>query len=59
VITVSVVAAPSSAACPRGPCPGRRMSPLQVGCSRAIMPERAWSMGTRAARSPHVDLEHP
>jgi hypothetical protein len=20
---------------------------------------RAWSMGTRAARSPHVDLEHP
>ena len=20
---------------------------------------RAWTMGTRAARSPHVDLEHP
>jgi hypothetical protein len=63
VIAVGVVAAALVDAVagflPQGTLPRQAHVAAASSLFAGYLAGRAWSMGTRAARSPHVDLEHP
>jgi len=63
VIAVGVVAAALVDAVagflPQGTLPRQAHIAAASSLFAGYLAGRAWSMGTRAARSPHVDLEHP
>ncbi|HET6222641.1 MAG TPA: hypothetical protein VFE11_10760, partial [Dongiaceae bacterium] len=63
VIAVGVVAAALIDAVagflPQGTLPRQAHVAAASSLFAGYLAGRAWSMGARAARSPHVDLEHP